>query len=359
MALDCRRKTHAWADRPRARRQVLGHAHLRSLTRDVFIVGAGFSRAVANQLPLTADLFRLCLGAMKDYGLETAEDNEVLDAFARLGSDFEVWLSWLAGDHPWLAEAGNLRNRAAFTEASQGIASVILRAQNAALRSNASPPQWMSSLIRWWSDMHSNVITLNNDTLVEKTYATLVPISPILLYSFPLASLSGAGRWGGSADKQFNLYKLHGSIGWYVFGRTLERIGPVYDGELTSGWNNGPDDEAALLRRVGGRVPLIVPPVLGKDPYFSLPELRDQWLRADYELRRADRLFILGYSLPPADLQMRFLLDRTPKSCEVIPVNRDGSMADRLSDLLTSRPIVRDFVGRDSVISEFALHYSS
>src|SRR2546423_8312486 len=117
------------------------------MTRDVFVVGAGFSRAVAGQLPLTNDLFPLCVDAMKDYGLETADDREVLEAFARLGSDFEVWLSWLAEGHPWLAEASNLRNRAAFAEVSQGIATVILRAQNAALRAHSSSPSWMVSLV--------------------------------------------------------------------------------------------------------------------------------------------------------------------------------------------------------------------
>lgn len=41
------------------------------------------------KLPPTADLFPLCVGAMKHY-LEKADDSQVPEAFSRLGSDFEV-----------------------------------------------------------------------------------------------------------------------------------------------------------------------------------------------------------------------------------------------------------------------------
>jgi hypothetical protein len=326
--------------------------------RDVFILGAGFSKAASSQLPLTQEIFPLCLEAMKDYHLETADDTETLEGFNRLGSDFEVWLSWLAGDQPWLDEASSMRNRAAFSDVSRGIASVILRAQNAALAASNAAPSWLVSLVRKWGQRHPSVITLNQDTLVEKTYETVVPMSALVLYSFGLATLSGAGRWGGSADEHFDLFKVHGSIGWYVFSGPSGRISPVYDGELTRGWNNGPDNEAALVMRVGGRVPLIVPPVLGKDQYFGLPELRDQWLRADLSLRHAQRVYVMGYSLPTADLSMRFLLDRIPTDCDIVPIDRDASLADRLERLFMSRRIVRDFVGRASVIPEFAVAYS-
>ena len=41
--------------------------------------------------------------------------------------------------------------------------------------------------------------------------------------------------------------------------------GPVYYAELSLGWA-APDDLPSLIRRVGSRRPLLVPPVVGKDP---------------------------------------------------------------------------------------------
>lgn len=328
-----------------------------SSANHVFVLGAGFSKAASSHFPLTRELFKPCLEAMRRYRLEAADDREVLESFERLGSDMEVWLSWLGGDHPWLDEASSMRNRAAFSDVSRGIASAILRAQNAAVVATTNPPGWLLALVRSWGERKSSVITLNYDTVVEKAFESFVPASSVLLYSFGLATLSGAGRLGGSADEQFSLYKLHGSISWYVFSGSLGRLSPVYDGELRRSWD-GPDDEADILKRVGGRLPLIVPPVLGKDQYFGLPELRDQWLRADLALREAKRMFVVGYSLPATDLMMRYFLDRMPQDCEIVPVNRNPAVADRLSDLLKPRTVNRDYVGGPDVIPEFARTYA-
>jgi hypothetical protein len=248
---------------------------------------------------------------------------------------------------------------AAFADVSRGLTSVILTAQNnARVSTGGGPPAWLHNLVSAWAGYDAAVISFNFDSLVEKAYETVMPSTAAILYSFMPASLDGGGRYGGDKPSySFPLYKLHGSINWYVFPGD-GGYGPIYDAGFAAGWGP-PDDEAALLLRVGARQPLIVPPVVSKEPFFSRPELRDQWMRADHRLQEADRLFLLGYSLPDADLTVRFLLDRVSSHCAVIPVNTDDAVRTRVEGLLHPRRVNPEFTGRSKVITELATAYAA
>jgi hypothetical protein len=297
---------------------------------------------------------------MRAEHLPTGSDDEMLDAYKRFGSDFETWLTWLGGEHAWLDEASSLRQRAAFLDVSRALARVIQRAQNSAIvRARGSPPEWLRSLVSAWANRDATVITLNYDALIEKTYTTIVRDNATVLYTFPLDTLEGAGRLGGAPTYRFQLLKLHGSVTWYVFASGSGATGgPVYDADLNGGWAT-PDDEAALAIRVGSRRPLIVPPVIGKDPFIDRPELRDQWVRARYRVEEADRIFLVGYSQPVADLAIRFLLDRMSIDCHIVAVNRNPAVANRLERMFAPRVVDRRFSGRSAVIKEMAAAYGS
>ena len=267
-------------------------------------------------------------------------------------------MTWMSGDQPWLGAADNMRNRAAFDDLARSIATVILRRQNLAVSpKDFVPPPWLISLIESWGKVGATVITLNYDLLVEKTFEATINATSLYLYSFPMANVGGDGHLSAGVGR-FRLLKLHGSISWYVFSGLTGPVSPVYDAEFNHGWAMGPEKEADLLQRVGGRVPLIVPPVLGKDSYLSLPELRDQWLRAEMALRQAGRVFLLGYRLPHTDLPMRFLLDRTPEDCTIIPVNTDAEVATRIEADLQSRTVSYEYSGTSEPIAAFASDYS-
>jgi hypothetical protein len=293
-------------------------------------------------------------------GLPTATDSGVLDAYGRFGRDFETWLTWLEGEHPWLDEASSLRQRAAFLDVSKSLARVILRAQNAALADAAGgAPDWLRGLVEAWANRDAAVITVNYDALIEKTFTAIVPASATVLYTFPLDSLEGAGRLGGRPTFRFQLLKLHGSVTWYVFSSGGGAAGgPVYDADLNSGWATV-DDEMILSARVGSRRPLIVPPIIGKEPFLDRPELRDQWVRAGYRIQEADRIFLVGYSQPRADLAMRFLLDRMPSGCEIFAVNRDKGVANRLQKAFASHVVDRRYCARPDAVRAMAIAYAS
>ena len=70
------------------------------------------------------------------------------------------------------------------------------------------------------------------------------------------------------------------------------------------------------------KVPLVVPPTSGKTGFYKA-------------LQEADRIFIVGYSLPPTDLLTRFLLQAGSRpGSTIVAVNRDGGVVDRLRQVL-------------------------
>jgi hypothetical protein len=73
-------------------------------TRDVLILGAGFSRAVSEGLPLVDDLGNFCLAKV-----DLRDDPRVPIEFK--GGSFETWLSRLADEQPYLRVQAKLAAR--------------------------------------------------------------------------------------------------------------------------------------------------------------------------------------------------------------------------------------------------------
>jgi hypothetical protein len=85
---------------------------------DVVILGAGFSKALAEAMPLTDEL--------GEDVLEKVVQGSALRLPERFsGGQFEAWLSRIAEDQPDLSVADNLANRALFQRCSEALASVL------------------------------------------------------------------------------------------------------------------------------------------------------------------------------------------------------------------------------------------
>ena len=431
---------------------------------DVFVLGAGFSRAVSEEMPLTADLFDPCINAMPQV-LGDA-DGELVAAFTRFDKNLETWLTWLASEHPWLDEPSSLRHRATFAAVSHAIAGVILGAQNNVLRQFAEgPPDWLSELVAVWAAADTTVITFNYDALVEKAFEASTTARARQLYIFQLADIPSPGGeylaptafprqqlvrlaeammprgisnvtlpypygatsaavsttgwtaapgWGpalrgehfadvddltlvklamdadgtdqgfealnellkrsqlvslATPEDRFDLLKLHGSVNWCVLP-AADGDDRVFDTELAKGWGLrlSPagvqpgvaqiDDETELWQRLGRRQPFIIPPVLSKDPLFTRPQLRDQWVRAHGALAQASRIFFLGYSLPDADLAARFLLQNANDDATVIVANRNGAAVERIKKGMAPRDVDERYACAATGISECAVDYA-
>lgn len=273
---------------------------------DVFLVGAGFSRAVSDSMPLLADL-----NAAVWRKVNLPQEKEFLATF---GDNIEMVLTYLAESHPWLSEAENLRNRALFLDLSAAVRDVLLDAMKSVAMCTC--PKWLLVLINYWAVNKAHVITLNYDTLVES--AARLPIAdrshgllPDHYYPFPMVAARREWDEFSLGDRlkfvapSFTLYKLHGSINWLHSG-SLAQAETIYYGAQDDIWT------PAEFRGLGTteRVPVIVPPVAEKIGYLQHPHMRGMWRHAALALQGADRVYCLGYSLPMLDTTMGFFLRR-------------------------------------------------
>ncbi len=106
------------------------------------------------------------------------------------------------------------------------------------------------------------------------------------------------------------IFKLHGSANWMTCSNPLcENDGKLVSvkgyGKFLDEYKNGACSKCDQKQLM----PLIVPPSWDKTQFREI--LGNIWKEAGKEIREAKRIFIIGYSLPDADLYFRFLLYTT------------------------------------------------
>lgn len=126
----------------------------------VFVLGAGFSHAISKTMPLTDELGLAALSELRGR----LPPRLALDGFPP-GMNFESWLSQLASDQPYLSDADNVENRAAFMRLSESIASVLGQRVNALLADTY--PEWLLQFVSAAHHTRSTLVTFNYDTLIE------------------------------------------------------------------------------------------------------------------------------------------------------------------------------------------------
>lgn len=291
---------------------------------DVFILGAGFSKAVSSKMPITKELSREVL---EWYKLQNGIDLNIRNM---IEEDFEKALTFLASDKPWLSETENLRHRALYLDLTTVIRYWFLqKSRDPSVWGNNRPPNWLEALIAYWHNNQSSVITLNYDTLLERvasaTYSPKRPTIPTTnLYPIRLtpAALQNDPVQTRCIETEkrmetFKLFKLHGSINWFYSGRPEFFGEQLYFVPCNGGLDgvfdmvDGSDPDRVDWHRLGGKPPLIVPPTLNKSAFFQHESLRSMWFQAGEAIKRASKIVCFGYSLPDSDLTIVQFL----KSC--------------------------------------------
>jgi len=269
---------------------------------DVFILGAGFSKAASLYLPVELQM-PLLTELASDVEARLKLNNSICELFP---NDLELWLSFWLDNHPWLTDAENSSNRETGLFALGCIRNKLFLAESLMAEDGCSP--WLTKLIRYWLSSHSSVISLNYDSLVERCAAGCTAGCGVrcgCLYPVPLISLRPEIIGGtGSDTSAFVLYKLHGSDSWF-HAETEASVGnPIYYFPYAS-WEDKVSGSEELVK---GKTPFIVPPRFNKAMYFQNEIMSEIWAKAREALASAQRIFVLGYSLPPSDLEMRYFL---------------------------------------------------
>jgi len=323
---------------------------------EVFLTGAGFSRAISSRMPL--------LRGMSD----TVFSKEVLaePELAGLASNFELVLTYLAEDNPWLSEEANLTNRARFLSASRSLARVILAAQAQTL--SAPMPPWLQLLINEWHQRQVTVITFNYDTLIEKAYTATIHAAQLRrpdhqeIYGVPVPDIRSrmSSQYGREFRETFRYLKLHGSVNWCYSGAPSFFGETIYDLQILPGW--GPasaDPEDDLDRKAPEKVHLVVPPTSTKSALFNNEIVRSQWRLARSAIESAASIYCLGYSLPETDQMVRYLLGTAPSGKLIVPVDTSAAVASRYKRLLKPHRVTGDYVGMIEPIPTFVTDWTS
>ena len=173
------------------------------------------------------------------------------------------------------------------------------------------------------------VISLNYDLLLEQA----MDQTPLL----PLYDLSpeviGEDPPGQSGKVRLRLLKLHGSANWAVCPVCRNRIYGLRCSEASLvGTSHVP-----ACRDCGGQATtrLIVPPTWNKEEYRML--LNSVWKSAANEIAAAQRLVIVGYSMPETDKFFQYLLALSLQDNrlldQVVVVNSDRAHAEKIVKL--------------------------
>ena len=333
--------------------------------RDVFILGAGFSKAIHKQM-----LTMVELGAVVRKRLADVPNfsSAIPDS---LGDDIELWMTYLSQPQPWLREPDIDLHRSLGGRIRQSIAAVI--EVRTALASETLVPDWLRRLILAWHQREAVVITLNYDTLVEKAARDLiVPERASMLepadiyppYFANIASRSGT-PWGREFRRTFRLLKLHGSVNWYYSGREDFHGETIFFSDVPQ---FGPARHQAahyaasqrLRDMAADKETLLIPPVAEKTTYFNNETVRGLWKDAAAALQDAAALYIIGYSLPITDLGMRFFLAGNSPNADspVHVVNTDTNILEHYREFLQPPNMRAKYVGSNNPVERFARGYA-
>lgn len=313
----------------------------------VFLVGAGFSKAINERMPLMNELGTQVwdqLGERTPYlppNLQSASHE----------MNLEQVLTYLVEDHPWDERYRGFERRAHFELLADRIVSTVTQAE--AETTQTAPPDWLLHLVAYWSKTQSHVVTFNYDSLIESAYCATdenrYAANLQTAITTPL-NLRTAGTVGADPDADaFKLSKLHGSTRWWYSGRTDSYGETIFDSLIDAKWpSRGGSPPAAA-----DKVPVVVPPSFVKNPYLSNETVKHEWFNAWLALRRAPRVCIIGYSLPESDLLVRSLLldgTRRGQQIEVVDVAPMPVVA-RVRSLLPTAKVVTCHEGVNAVNS--------
>ena len=280
---------------------------------DVVILGAGFSRAISEAMPTLDDLGT---SVLESLGLK---DNPRVPNSGVFNENFtfETWLTLLSDNQPHLSVVENAENAALFLQIRDVMTKELSYAEGRVLQE--PPPSWLRQLTLLLHFRRATVITFNYDRLLEAALDRLdvlelgsgsdrrVDIRDALWNRPPVPRANEV--WAGDFSPTFRLFKLHGSLDWWiapldVSGTSLIRNHLIYDRWGKPSFSH---DERSQL--VPGRDVFIVPPTSSKSTYYQNLVTRELWRNSYDALGASTNVALVGYSFPAADVMFTGMLE--------------------------------------------------
>ena len=289
-----------------------------------YIIGSGFSKDLLN-IPTLLGLSKDILDYLKSVAQEGRNHYpEVRDYIQRhipqdIQQNIEHLMTVLRGRSPWFNHNDEVSRKSCFGTIVEVVAELIDEKQTEGFGSshyNYESLDTLGKLINQWKEQRATVITFNYDTVVETKGKDLIESDNQnflkRIYVGPFTNL--IQRTSGVMDmwglNYFFLIKLHGSINWYYSGNENFSGEPIYFDPLL---DNKSQQLAFIAENKADLQPLIIPPLTQKDSFLDHSLLRYQWREAFKGIVQADRIFVIGYSLPATNLMAKFMLNEAVK----------------------------------------------
>lgn len=269
------------------------------MTETVFIFGAGFSAPA--RMPVQADIMRSIITRASQEGPRHT-----------ISSLFHILVAEKMTEVPledvftMLDRARNARETLrGFTHAALEssyqtlIAAIVAEFDRRLATFDAGPYGRFADELRAHPDRWT-LVTLNWDTIPDFVLARSASID----YGCDVLPLEASPAPPAGAPA--TLLKLHGSLNWLVCtscGRLFSKMDAARPPVLLPFARACPHCPGTVLEGV------IITPTLVKD--LGLTQLKTVWHRALLALQRATRIVFVGYSLPLADFEVRYLLLRS------------------------------------------------
>lgn len=322
------------------------------MTKRVFFLGAGFSKAIDNDYPLMKELTREIEVKISESSV-AGHYNEIPEI---IKNNVESLLTYLSKDFPWKSDTMKYENRALYEEIIKLISQYF---SNLAKESIEQTPinsfgEKLSEYVCGHLD-DCNFITLNYDLLLEVTLlGSLKKINSSVdfsdFYKYPMGwigSRNQDGKFGFSSYEEEckpnipAILKLHGSANWFWAG-----INPS-DVIYYRNWNRNEKDNIDM-----GLRPYIIPPVMDKNAFYNHVVIHALWQQAEKLLKEADEICIIGFSFPQTDLSVKYLFQSALKdsTAKIYVVNADhwNNLKANYTSVFSEDKIKNTYTGKDS-----------
>lgn len=294
------------------------------IEREVFVLGAGFTRAFLPDSPLMVDDYDAATLAKNFESFPLA--SRILDLERNRNSqgriNIERLLTRLDGGMPYDQGQGAFEELGLLTsEVKLAFLGKIKQARDGEYYATE-----MAKFAEHCLRQNINCITFNYDDFLDEALwkfqaderapsPSWHPDDGYGYYCSPsILSVLNLSQAAANFHSSISLLKLHGSINWYP---KLGHAQPYFANAIThhESWSPYASEQETLgignetLERHLEPDPFIVPPVLMKSAIVEEPVLRLIWNRAFRALQEAEKVTFVGYSFPLTDIAVRTLFE--------------------------------------------------
>lgn len=292
--------------------------------KEIFILGAGFSRAIAgDNMPLLHELTReisdeITLHSDKDirniweqYIVKPNIGNILSineEEPHKNQSNFEDIMTFLSSDFSYEDYKDRHLKAILYRYITDSIVKIF---ENKNQEKSILQDPWLHNFAKCLHNKHAEIFTFNYDLVLENLLAQSLNyhnygFDP--MYTIKTMDNDSSGFFSDDARdywrRSIKLYKLHGSINW------------LYDPDFQNGVRIVSRQTLPEYRQ--GLQCLIVPPTMLKNFELKTKLLDFQWNVFKEKLKETKTLYVIGYGIPKTDIATRYIIQtQLNPQCEV------------------------------------------